>query len=203
MLWKRLLVILTIFCLLNFNGGIILNKTLIIVKPHAFERGLTGTFLERFEKMGLVISEIKVVREDAEFWEKFYPSDDSWYNNAGSKTLESCQKLGIDVQERLGTTEPAEIGRMVKDWLVDHMSSGVSVAAVLEGNEAIVKVRTACGKTLPNVADPGTIRFDFSSDSPSLANEEKRPVFNLIHASDPEEERDGKTSAEYEIAMFF
>jgi len=92
---------------------------------------------------------------------------------------------------------------MVKDWLVDHTSNGTGVAAVLEGNEALVKVRTACGKTLPNVATPGTIRFDFSSDSPSLANEEKRPVFNLIHASDPEESRDGKRAAEYEINLFF
>ena len=153
--------------------------------------------------MGLKITEIKVVRESAEFWEKFYPSDESWYNNAGSKTLESCQRIGIDVQARLGTTDAPAIGRMVKQWLVDHMSSGPSIAVVLEGNEALTKVRTACGKTLPNVAAPGTIRFDFSTDSPGLANEEKRPVFNLIHASDPEETRDGQQAADYEIAMFF
>lgn len=180
-----------------------MNKTLIIVKPHAYERGLTGTFLERFEKMGLRITNIRVSRESSEFWEAFYPSEESWFINAGSKTLESCKALGIDVQERLGTTEASKIGRMVKDWLVEHMSTGTAIAAVLEGNEAVTKVRTACGKTLPNVASPGTIRFDFSSDSPSLANEEKRPVFNLIHASDPEESRDGKTAAEYEIALFF
>lgn len=180
-----------------------MDKTLIIVKPHAVVRGLTGEFLARFERMGLKIEEIKVVREGAEFWENFYPSAQEWFINAGSKTLDSCKALGIDVNERLGTTDPASIGRMVKTWLVDHMSSGVSIAVVLSGNEAMVKVRTACGKTLPNMAAPGTIRFDYSSDSPSLANEEKRPVFNLIHASDPEETRDGKISAEYEIGLFF
>ena len=71
------------------------------------------------------------------------------------------------------------------------MSSGSAVAAVLSGNEAAKKVRLACGATLPNVAAPGTLRFDYSTDSPALANEEKRPVYNLIHASDPTEKRDG------------
>jgi nucleoside-diphosphate kinase len=107
--------------------------------------------------------------------------------------------MGIDVQKELGTTDPVALGKMIKNWLVDHMASGPSVAAILEGNEAPSKVRKACGKTLPNVADPGTIRFDFSCDSPVLANQEKRPVFNIIHASDPEEEG----SVEKEIYLIF
>jgi nucleoside-diphosphate kinase len=47
------------------------------------------------------------------------------------------------------------------------------------------------------MAAPGTIRGEYSSDSPDLANEEQRPVRNLVHASgDPEE-------AEREIALWF
>jgi nucleoside-diphosphate kinase len=179
------------------------DRTLFVVKPHAVERGLVGTFLTRFERMGLRIAAIKVVAEGGSFWERFYPSDDSWYANAGSKTLENCKSLGIDVQERLGTTDPTTIGKMVKQWLVDHLSSGESIAVALDGNEALNKVRIACGKTLPNTAQPGTIRFDFSSDSPTLANEEKRPVFNLVHASDPEEVREGRPAVLYELGMFF
>lgn len=180
-----------------------MDRTLFVVKPHAVERGLVGTFLARFERMGLRIAAIRLVREGEAFWEKFYPSDDQWYSNAGSKTLENCKSLGIDVQERLGTTNPVEIGKLVKQWLVNHMSSGESVAVAFEGNEALNKVRIACGKTLPNVAQPGTIRFDFSSDSPPLANEEKRPVYNLVHASDPEESRGEQAAATYELGMFF
>ena len=92
---------------------------------------------------------------------------------------------------------------MVKEWLVENMSSAESIAVVLSGNEALQKVRAACGKTLPNIAAPGTIRFDYSTDSPTLANDEKRPVFNLIHASDPEEEREGRAAVDYEIELFF
>jgi len=179
------------------------HRTLIIIKPHAVQRGLTGVFLERFERMGLRIAAIKVIRGSSELWSRFYPSDEHWYHNAGSKTLESCQTYGIDVQESLGTTDPVAIGKMIKQWLIDHMSSGDSIAAILKGNEAVFKVRAACGRTLPNTAAPGTIRFDFSSDSPGLANAEKRPVFNLIHASDPEELRDGKQAVEYEIGAIF
>ena len=165
-----------------------LDRTLIILKPHAVARGLTGCILARFESMGLAITDIKTVRETKEFWDGFYPSDEQWMNNVGSKTLDSCRDLGIDVEKELGTNEASKIGRMVKGWLADHMSSGPCIAAILEGNEAARKVRKACGATLPHVANPGTIRFDFSSDSPALANKEKRPVYNLIHATDPDED---------------
>lgn len=165
-----------------------LDRTLIIVKPHAVKRGLTGRILTRFEEMGLVISELKMFQRDPEFWEAFYPSDEQWLRNVGTKTLESCREIGINVEQELGTDDAGKIGRRVKGWLTDHMSSGPCVAAILEGNEAARKVRKTCGATLPHAASPGTIRFDFSSDSPALANKEKRPVFNLIHATDPEEE---------------
>jgi nucleoside diphosphate kinase len=61
-----------------------------------------------------------------------------------------------------------------------NLPQGAAVAAVLEGNEAQLKVRTACGATMPNRAAPWTIRFDYSCDSPTAANDEQRPVFNLI-----------------------
>jgi nucleoside-diphosphate kinase len=177
--------------------------TLFIVKPHAVERGLVGTFLERFEKMGLKVAAIRSVSEPPAFWEKFYPSEETWFRNAGSKTAEDYARKGISPVDHLGTDDPIKIGKLVKQWLVSHMSSSLSVAVVFSGNEAVTKVRLACGKTLPNIAAPGTIRFDYSTDSPRLANEEKRPVYNLVHSSDPEEERDGVAAAKYEINLLF
>ena len=180
-----------------------MERTLIIVKPHAVERGLAGTFLERFERMGLRIVAIRTVKESAAFWEKFYPSDARWFSNVASKALENYERNGIDVRKELGTADPAKIGRLIKDWLIDHMKSGASIAAVLEGNEALQKVRTACGATLPNKAVPGTIRFDYSADSPTPATAAKRPVFNLIHSSDPDEARGKASAAQYEIELVF
>ena len=47
------------------------------------------------------------------------------------------------------------------------------------------------------MADMGTIRGDYSADSPSVANTEKRAVMNLVHASETPEE------AQHEIKFWF
>lgn len=180
-----------------------LEKTLVIVKPHAVARGLVGKILQRFEDMGFKFMELKIIKGSQELWDDFYPSNEQWLENVGKKTLENYKTNNLDIGEKFGTSDPISIGRIVKSWLVKHMSSGNSVAVILEGNEALNKVRIACGNTLPNLADPGTIRFDFSSDSPSLASDEQRPVFNLIHASNPEEMREDQRAVDYEISILF
>ena len=40
------------------------TRTLILIKPDAFERGLTGEVLARFERKGLTISALKLVTAD-------------------------------------------------------------------------------------------------------------------------------------------
>jgi nucleoside-diphosphate kinase len=67
------------------------------------------------------------------------------------------------------------------------ITSGPSVAMVVEGDEAITVVRTLNGATDGRKARAGTIRGDFA-----LSNRE-----NLVHGSDSAE------SAEREIAIFF
>ena len=67
------------------------------------------------------------------------------------------------------------------------ITSGPSVALILEGDEAVSVVRALNGATDARVAAPGTIRGDLA-----LSNRE-----NLVHASDSTE------SAEREIATFF
>ena len=71
--------------------------------------------------------------------------------------------------------------------LTQFMSSGPAVAMVLEGPDAIARVRTLLGATDPAKAIPGTIRRD-------LATSIER---NAVHGSDSPE------SAAYEIPYFF
>jgi nucleoside-diphosphate kinase len=85
----------------------------------------------------------------------------------------------------------------VQKWLVEYLTVNPVVAVVLEGPHAVELVRKLVGHTLPLKAQPGTIRGDFSFDSSALANENKRPIRNLIHASGNKEE------AELEIALWF
>jgi nucleoside-diphosphate kinase len=68
---------------------------------------------------------------------------------------------------------------------------------VIQGIHAVDVVRKIAGPTIPATAEMGTIRGDFSIDSPVLANKEKRAVMNLIHASETPQE------AEHEISHWF
>ena len=71
--------------------------------------------------------------------------------------------------------------------LTQFMSAGPAVAMVLEGSNAIARVRTLMGATDPAKAEPGTIRKDLAT---SLEQ-------NAVHGSDSAE------SAAYEIPYFF
>ena len=164
------------------------ERTLVIAKPDAYKRGLTGTIISRLEQRGLVLEAIRVSRGQSEIVEDHYPRSTDWLATVGGKTLDDYARLGISVSEKLGTDDAAEIGRMVRKWLTETMLSAPIVPMVFSGNRAIETVRKLVGNTLPVAAAPGTIRGDFGSDSPDLANEEMRPVLNLVHASgDPEE----------------
>lgn len=78
-------------------------------------------------------------------------------------------------------------GKPFYPGLVEYMTSGPIIAAVLEGPRAIGVVRQTMGETDPARASPGTIRGD-------LGLELGR---NLVHGSDSPE------SAPREIAIFF
>ncbi len=73
------------------------------------------------------------------------------------------------------------------DILLDYITSGPVILAILEGKEAISVVKKLTGSTNSREAIPGTIRGDFSVSKQN----------NLIHTSD------SITSAEKEINLFF
>ena len=176
----------------------ITEQSLVLVKPDGVKRGIAGEIITRFEKAGLKIVAMKMVWVDKEFAGKHYPEERTeLLEGIGKKTLETYEKYGKDPGEELGTKDPLEIGRMVNRWNMDFLSSGPVVAILLEGPHAIENVRMVVGATLPVFADPGTIRGDYSLDSPALANERKRSVHNLVHASGNPEE------AEYEKQLWF
>ncbi|HII46432.1 nucleoside-diphosphate kinase [Pyrobaculum aerophilum] len=173
------------------------EKTLLILKPDAVARGLVGEIISRFEKAGLKIVALKMVKASPEEIERFYPSSEEWLRSAGQKLLKAYQELGIDPRAKIGTDDPVEVGRIIKRSLVKYMTSGPIVVMVLKGNRAVEIVRKLVGPTSPHSAPPGTIRGDYSIDSPDLAAEEGRVVFNLVHASDSPSE------AEREIRFWF
>ncbi|MFH1188149.1 MAG: nucleoside-diphosphate kinase [bacterium] len=176
----------------------IIEKTVVLVKPDGVKRGLVGEIISRFEKIGLKIIAMKMIWVDKDMVAKHYPeSRTELLRGIGEKTLKTYAKYGKDATEELGTMDPLEIGKMVNDWNIDFLSSGPVVAMLLKGAHAIDNVRMAVGDTLPTFAVPGTIRGDYSIDSPALANATKRSVHNMIHASGNVEE------AKYEEELWF
>ncbi len=174
-----------------------MEKTFVMIKPDGVKRGLIGEVIARFERAGLKLVGLKMVHPTKEMVEKHYPSTEKWFTTVGEKTLSSYKEMGLDPKEHLGTDSALEIGKIVKGWLLDFISSSPVVCMVWEGNHAIQNVRRLVGNTLPIKANPGTIRGDFTCDSPDLANTKHRPIRNIVHASgDPEE-------AGHEISLWF
>ncbi len=170
------------------------ERTLVLIKPDAVQRGLIGEIIVRFERAGLKIEDMKITVPAPELVGKHYIDDDCWLGSVGKKTIDTYQKYHLNLKRDLDTTESLEIGRIIRGWLIQYITSGPVVALILSGNHAIEAVRKMVGNTAPLFALTGTIRGDYSIDSPDLANQEKRALHNLVHASGCPEEADREIS---------
>ena len=130
------------------------ERTLILIKPDALQRGLAGEIISRLERRGLKLAGMKLMQMDDALARRHYAEHE------GKPFLES---------------------------LVNFITSGPLIAAVLEGPAAIEAARNMMGATDPQQAAPGTIRGDLAL----------YVQYNLIHGSDSPE------SARREIALFF
>ncbi len=173
------------------------EQTFLLIKPDGVRKGLVGEVLKRIEQRDLKIVALEMFVASREQVDDHYPKDPAWIHRLGEKSLATYHKYGMDAAAELGTDDPDEIGKMVRRWLVDYMVSAPLVRMIVQGIHAVDMVRKICGPTMPYVADMGTIRGDFSADSPAIANSEKRAVMNLVHASETPEE------AAHEIEFWF
>ncbi|MEK7194721.1 MAG: nucleoside-diphosphate kinase [Patescibacteria group bacterium] len=136
-----------------------LQRTLVLLKPDALDRGIVGEILTRFERVGAKMIGMKLLVSKKDTAEKHYRED---------------------IAERYG--------QEIRTMMIDMLLSGPVVAMVWEGVEIIEVVRKMIGATYPNLALPGTVRGDYAHVSKDYANEKKIGVFNLVHASSNPEE---------------
>jgi nucleoside-diphosphate kinase len=176
-----------------------IEKTLVLIKPDGVERKLVGEIISRFERAGLKIIGLGIVKADKNLIDKHYPKNKEWVENLGYNLIRTAEeaKIKVNLQKDYKVRNVYELGVKIRKWLIDFMSSGPIVKIALEGPQAIMVVRKLVGKTVPFLAEPGTIRGDFSIDNPLLANLERRPIKNLIHASG------NKQEAENELKLWF
>ena len=173
------------------------QRALLIIKPDGVQRGLIGKIISRFEQVGLKIIGLKFEWANKEKIIAHYPETDAWFKKVGERTLTNYAKKGLDAKKVFGTDDDILIGKTVKKWLIDYLQESPVFLAVVEGYECIEIVRKISGNTIPVLAAPGTIRGDFSHDSIDLANEQSRPLRNIIHASDTPED------GEKEVNLWF
>lgn len=165
------------------------QRTFLLIKPDGVARGLSGEIISRIERIGLKIIGIKMIQATKEKLSEHYPLEDmAWIERIGVKSLSGFEGTGLDPSEFLDSIEHKEIGRNISQALVHYMQSGPVIAVVVEGTQAVDMMRKVVGNTLPFKAELGTIRGDYSVDSPLVANTQNRPVHNIIHASETIEE---------------
>lgn len=140
----------------------IVQKTLVVLKPDSVGRSLIGEIINRFERAGLQIVGMKMVKPSEDFLRDHYE--------------------GIG---KLGTRK----GDGVLNSVVEMMRKMPVVALCIEWVEAVEYVRKLVGSTEPKSAAPGTIRGDFAHISYGYVDSSDDVYFfNLIHASaDPDE----------------
>lgn len=141
-----------------------MERTLIVLKPDAVQRGIIGEIMTRFERVGLKIVGTKMVKPDYDHYYHHY------------------ENIGQMVSRR---------GKEAFDVTLDFMNLGPVIAVVLEGVDAVSLVRKMVGTTAPKEAVPGTIRGDYAHMGFEYANGEGIGIPNLIHASgDPKEAKE-------------
>ena len=121
--------------------------TFVMIKPDGVRKGLTGEIIKRFEQRDLKVVALEMFQPTHEQINNHYPKDEAWIKRLGQKTLATYQKYGYDAKEELGTDVDAEIGKMVRKWLVDFMVSAPLVKMVVQGTHAVDVVRKITGPT--------------------------------------------------------
>lgn len=140
-----------------------IQRSLILLKPDALERGIIGEIITRFERVGAKIVGMKLLVSEKDTASKHYTED---------------------LARRRG--------EKVRELMISMLTSGPIVAIAFEGVEMVEVARKMVGATEPKSAAPGTIRGDYAHVSFAHADEHSIGVFNLIHASGSAEEAEAE-----------
>ncbi len=171
-----------------------MERTLILIKPDAVARNISGQIITRLEQTGLKISGLKMSWADEKLADIHYPLDEAWAKKLFDRTAAAYESAG----KVFSFKSHLEYGEKIRQSLIKYLVEGPVIAIVLEGPHAVELVRKLIGHTEPRQAAPGTIRGDFASiESYEVADGKERPIKNLIHASDSAE------NAMREIAVWF
>lgn len=172
----------------------VIERTLVLIKPDGVQRCISGRILSRFEDAGLKVVAMKMIWADEKIAKEHYPLDEEWAKKLFEKTSAAYSKES----KQMPYKDYKEMGKSIQEKLIDFIKEGPVIAMVLEAPHAIELVRKMIGSTEPRSASPGTIRADFASlESYAYSDARGRACRNLIHASDSPD------NAKREISLWF
>lgn len=111
------------------------ERCLVLIKPDALEKRITGVIIDRLERLGLDIVAAKAVVLTEDLIRKHYQ------HLAGKPFLEGVVRY------------------MMGDY--NHISNHKILAFVFQGEDCVTKIRETLGATNPDNAAPWTIRGNF------------------------------------------
>ena len=111
------------------------ERCLVLIKPDAIEKRITGIVIDRFERLGLAIVGAKVISLTEDLIRNHYA------HLSGKPFLESVVRY------------------MMGDY--NHIQNHKIYAFVFQGENAVAAIREALGATNPDNAAPWTIRGSF------------------------------------------
>lgn len=152
------------------------QRTLVVLKPDSVGRSVTWEIISRFERAGLHIVGMKMLRPDKDFLYHHYETLGKMISRRGQKPFDVTLK-------------------MMQQWPM--------IAIVLEGVEIVEYVRKMVGATEPKAAAPWTIRGDYAHMSFAYADGKDIGVPNLIHASGNIEEAEAEIKHRFKESELF
>lgn len=152
------------------------ERTLVVLKPDTIGRSISGEIISRFERAGLHIAGIKMVKPDKEFLYHHYETIGQMISRRGQKPFE---------------------------MVLNMMTKLPVIAIVLEWVWVTDRVRKMVGATEPKSAAPGTIRGDYAHMSFEYADAANVGVPNLVHASGNTEEAEKEISHRFKKDELF
>jgi nucleoside-diphosphate kinase len=179
---------------MNFRGDPKrhIERTVIFIKSEAIQRHLIGEFITKFEKRGMKMIACKMMAPTKKLIGTHYPDDDAWYKSTGKKSYQGFIDRGLEPPG-----PPAEIGKWTRQKLIGSLAGRPLIAMIWQGPHAVALGRKTAGFTNPLMADIGSIRGDYSTDSYAMSDDAGRSIQTLVHASGSVEE------AEREIKLWF
>ncbi|MCX6774797.1 MAG: hypothetical protein NTY99_01760 [DPANN group archaeon] len=88
------------------------EETLVLIKPDGVQKNIIGEVMSRFEKAGLRITGLKMVKPTEDQLESHYVLAPEWVSGLAQKTRESFAKKGIELKET-----DMQIAKRVQTWL--------------------------------------------------------------------------------------